>query len=193
MLHQGKAYLLGAFGDLHCVEFLSGKVVWKTNILERFDAAVPTWGCCATPLVVGSSLIVNPGGSKASLAALDLTTGEVVWTLPPENAAGYGSFISLEVDGNPQIVGCDENGLGGWDPRTGKRLWRIVDEGQAYRAASPVALGVRLLLGDETNGTAVYRFLDEGRPQLGRMARVLAQDYSLGLVRTFSRSGGSIS
>lgn len=98
--------------------------------------------------MIGKSLIVNPGSEKASLAALDLNTGRVVWTAAPEDPSAYGSFVSLSFAGERQIVGCDAHGLAGWDPATGIRLWSLPDEGEAYHAPSPVAWDGHLVLGD---------------------------------------------
>jgi hypothetical protein len=69
-------------------------------------------------------LIVNPGGDKASLVALDRRTGRVVWAAPGEPAA-YASFILGEFGGRRQIVGYDRTSVGGWDVATGERLWRL--------------------------------------------------------------------
>ena len=64
VIHGSFVYLLGAFGDLHCVNLYGSGVVWRRNIIKDFDAKLPTWGTCSTPLVVGDSLVVNPGGPR---------------------------------------------------------------------------------------------------------------------------------
>ncbi|MBN1418291.1 MAG: PhnD/SsuA/transferrin family substrate-binding protein, partial [Planctomycetes bacterium] len=76
---DGMAYLLGAFGDLHCVDLAAGGVVWKMNIAAAFGAKLPRWGVSASPLAIGDKLIVNPGGRDASIVALDRRSGAVLW------------------------------------------------------------------------------------------------------------------
>jgi hypothetical protein len=82
---------------------------------------------CAAPLVVDEKLIVNPGGSKASVVALHRLTGEVLWQSPGAPAA-CASFILAEVAGKRQVVGYDVRSAGCRDLATGKRLWTLEPE-----------------------------------------------------------------
>jgi len=164
---DGLAYLLGAFGHLHCVKLDTGEVVWKRHLAADFGAKRPTWGYAATPLAVDDLLIVNPGAKGASLVALNRRTGKVVWKSPGRSAA-YSSFILATFGGVRQIVGYDATSLGGWDPKTGRRLWELVPpvEGD-YNVPTPIALGDKLLVATENNGTRLYAFGPGGaiRPQ----------------------------
>src|SRR5687767_2861014 len=125
VIHHNRAYLLGAFGDLRCLEMADGTVVWQRQIAREFSARLPTWGLCSPPLIVDDMLIVNPGGTNASIAALDLATGATRWTTPGAQAA-YAAFIMGNFGGHWQLVGYDQHSLGGWDPCTGKRLWQLI-------------------------------------------------------------------
>ncbi|NOY80683.1 MAG: PhnD/SsuA/transferrin family substrate-binding protein [Kiritimatiellaeota bacterium] len=178
VVRDGLVYLLGAFGDLHCVRESDGEVVWRCNILDKFGAALPTWGTCATPLIVGDRLIVNPGAPEASLAALDKTTGRVLWTTPG-NPPGYGSFIVGTFGGRRQIVGHDAVSLGGWNPETGKRLWKLTPpvEGD-FNVPTPIDVNGRLLVVSENNGARLYGFGRDGRirPQPVAVNSALAPD-----------------
>ena len=62
LIDQGRVYMLGGHGDLHCVSLADGKTVWSRHLPRDFGAAVPTWGYCSSPLAVDGKLIVNPGG-----------------------------------------------------------------------------------------------------------------------------------
>jgi hypothetical protein len=118
VIHQGMVYTLGAFGDLYCLNLDSGKVVWRKQLAEDFQAKRPSWGWSSTPLIVGDKLIVNPGAKDASLVALDRRTGTVLWSTPGD-PPGYASFILATFADVTQIVGYDAASLGGWDPQTG--------------------------------------------------------------------------
>jgi outer membrane protein assembly factor BamB len=163
VVHDGLVYLLGAFGHLNCVRLASGEVVWQKHLPEDFGAKVPTWGYSSTPLIVDEKLIVNPGAKEASLAALDRLTGRVVWTAPGA-PPGYASFVLADLGGVRQMVGYDLDSLGGWDPETGERLWRLVPEFEGdFNVPTPIVLGDRILVTTENNGTRLYGFDDKGR------------------------------
>jgi outer membrane protein assembly factor BamB len=171
VIHGDRAYLLGAFGHLYCVRWKTGDVVWKRHLVTEFSAELPTWGMSASPLVVGNKLIVNPGGKDASLAALDLETGRTIWTTPGEPAA-YASLILATLGGVEQIVGYDAVSVGGWDARTGSRLWTLEPpEPNDFNVPTPVELDGRLLLTSENNGTRLYEFDSDGRIRSEPVAR----------------------
>ena len=97
-MHDGKAYLLGAFGELRCVSVSDGSTVWQRDLPREFHAKLATWGMCATPLLVDDLLILNPGGADASLVALECATGKTRWATPGAPAA-YAAFICGEFGG----------------------------------------------------------------------------------------------
>ncbi len=163
VIHGGFAYLLGAYGDLHCVAMHTHQILWRRNIAMDFGANLPPWGLCSTPLIVDDVLIVNPGAEDASLVALGLYTGEMLWKTPG-GAAAPGSLILGTFGGVRQIVGYDADSLGGWDPNTGERLWTHLPDKQGdYNVTTPVNINGRLLVATKNNGTRLYEFRDGGR------------------------------
>jgi len=165
LVHDGKVYLLGAFGDLNCLDAVSGKVMWTRNIQREFGAKMPKWGYSASPFVVGDKLIVNPGGKDASLAALDRLTGQTIWTIPG-NQSAYASFIVATLGGKAQIVGYDVHSLGGWDPEKGTRLWKLTPPSPGdFNVPTPVVCDGQLLVSTENNGARLYAFNPDGTIQ----------------------------
>lgn len=163
VIHGDRVYLLGAFGDLHCVDLRDSRIVWRRNILKDFGAEPATWGVSSTPLIVDDKLIVSPGAQEASLAALDLDTGETIWKTYGAPAA-YASLIVGAFGGVRQIVGYDAVSLGGWDPNTGQRLWELLPpERGDFNVTTPVNIDGRILLSTKKNGTRLYAFGDDGR------------------------------
>jgi outer membrane protein assembly factor BamB len=163
VIHGDLVYLLGAFGDLHCVNLRDRQILWRRNIVTDFGAKLPAWGMSSTPLVVDDKLIVSPGAEDASLAALDLHTGEVLWKTPGEPAA-YASLILGTFGGIRQIVGYDATSLGGWDPNTGQRLWELLPpEKGDFNVTTPVNVNGQILLSTKKNGTRLHAFGSDGR------------------------------
>src|SRR5256885_9550403 len=106
----------------------------------------------STPVLVDDLLIVNPGGTNAALAALDCLTGRTRWTAPGSPAA-YSAFICGEFGGRRQIVGYDQKSLGGWDVKTGMRLWRLLPAVQGdFNVPTPIAADSGLIVSTENNG-----------------------------------------
>lgn len=153
LLRGDRAYLLGAFGHLHCVDAADGRIVWKRHLREDFGAADKlVWGVCSSPLIVDGRLIVNPGGPDASLVALDPDTGEEVWRSPGAPAA-FASFVECEFGGRRQIVGFDRDSCGGWDPTTGVRLWTLSPRVAGdFHVPSPVPVAGGVVVVGENNG-----------------------------------------
>jgi len=163
VIHHGKVYLLGAFGGLRCVSLANGRVLWERQLPREFKAKLTPWGMCSPPLVVDDLLIVNPGATNASLAALDCATGRTRWTSPGAPPA-YAPFICAEFSGRRQIVGYDQHSLGGWDVKTGTRLWRLAPPADGdFNVPTPIATEDGLLVSTENNGTRLYHFDDSGR------------------------------
>ncbi|MHC4735220.1 MAG: outer membrane protein assembly factor BamB family protein, partial [Planctomycetota bacterium] len=163
VIHESLIYLLGAFGDLHCVNLKTGQVAWKKNIVKEFGAELVTWGMCSAPLIVDDKLIVNPGGKDASIVALDRRTGQVIWKTPGE-AAAYSSFILAAFGNVRQIVGYDSISLCGWNPETGKRLWKLLPENEGdFNVPTPIYIDGKLLVATENNGCRLYGFDNSGK------------------------------
>jgi outer membrane protein assembly factor BamB len=154
LIHDGRAYLLGAFGHLHCVHLADGRVVWERHLRRDFDATSElVWGVCSSPLVVDGKLIVNPGGPEASVVALDPATGDVLWKTPG-GVAAFSSFVPCTLGGRRQVVGFDAAGLGGWDIVTGERLWTLAPKVAGdFNVPTPLVLDEGVVVATENNGT----------------------------------------
>jgi len=163
VIRDGRVYLLGALGSLHCVRLTDGKILWQRNFIKDLGGSLSPWGSCATPLLVDDLLIVNPGGAKTSLVALDCNTGKTRWAAPG-NPSAYSSFISATLGGKFQVVGYDKVSLGGWDPKSGERLWTLTPPAKGdFNVPTPLVVEGRLLVATENNGTRLYGFGDDGK------------------------------
>lgn len=154
---------LGALGHLNGIDLNTGKQAWQVDLTAEFDvdARLP-WGFCGSPLPVDGKVVVFPGGNDGALAAFDQETGEVAWRSKGKTAA-YGSFILAELGGKSQIVGFDEDSLGGWSPAEGKRLWSVTPRrGSEFHVPTPLVHKGSLIVSTENNGTRLFRFRPGG-------------------------------
>src|SRR5688572_7663082 len=75
-------FALGSDGDLVCLETSSGKPRWQKNLRRDFGGQPGNWAYAESPLVDGNVLVCTPGGSEATIVALDKTSGELIWKAP---------------------------------------------------------------------------------------------------------------
>lgn len=135
-------YALGSDGDLACLEEATGKVVWQKNLRRDFDGKPGIWAYAESPLVDGEKVIVTPGGSTATLVALNKQTGATIWksAVLEGDQAGYASIIVVKAAGHRQYVQFLEKGLVGVDAKTGQFLWRYKEiAGSPANMPTPVA------------------------------------------------------
>ena len=117
-----RLYVLGASGDLTCLETAAGKRVWSVNLLSTFGGSNPKWGLSESPLIVGQRVLVNAGGPGASMVALDKQTGKVIWK-SESDGAGYSSAVVQQVGGTKQAVFFTATRAVGVDVNDGHLLW----------------------------------------------------------------------
>lgn len=152
----------GAFGDVHCLDLATGEVLWAWNLVQDFEGHLPDWGYSGSPLVVGETVILQPGGSDCSLLALNLADGEPLWESPGRGAS-YSSFIVRDSNGAKQVIGLDAETLGGWSLATGERLWELQPQRSGeFQVPTPVWLDERLLVVGENNGIRKHGFKPTG-------------------------------
>src|SRR5215469_8677762 len=119
-------YALGSDGDLVCLETSTGKERWRKNLRDDFAGTPGNWAYAESPLIDGDVLVCTPGGSEATLIALNKKNADTIWraSLPTADPAAYASVVVAETGGIRQYVQFLEKGLVGVDAKTGKLLWR---------------------------------------------------------------------
>ena len=118
-----RLYIMGASGDLSCLETAAGKRVWSLNVLKEFGGSNPRWGLSESPLVYGDRVLINAGGPGASIVALDKRTGKVIWK-SESDGAGYSSAVVQRVGDTEQAVFFTATRALGVDVKDGRLLWQ---------------------------------------------------------------------
>lgn len=120
---DGRLYVLGATGELRCLDARTGVVIWGKNILSENQASNLRWAMAASPLVVDDKVILLPGGSpNKSVAAYNKLTGAPVWKSQSDTAA-YVSPMLVTLAGRRQILVVSANRVFGLVPEDGSLLW----------------------------------------------------------------------
>jgi len=119
-----KLYLISGMMDVVCIS-TDGKVVWRVNLIERFQGKNPRWGYAESPLIYDGKIICHPGGPDAAVAALDVNTGATLWTSKGlSDGPTYCSPILLTLHGVRQVVTHTDGHLVGLDADSGAVLWK---------------------------------------------------------------------
>jgi outer membrane protein assembly factor BamB len=160
-------YALSSDGNLACLETATGKIRWQKNIRTEFGGQPGKWAYAESPLIDGDAVICSPGGSDATLVALNKKTGEPIWksAVPGGDPAAYASVITLELGGIKQYVQFLEKGLVGVEAKTGKFLWRYDKTAQGSPANIPTPIAHEDLIysaGGRSGGGLVKLKADSG-------------------------------
>lgn len=156
-------YAYGASGDLSAIDTATGRKIWSINVLERFGGRNIQWGLSESPLVLRDRIIVNAGGSGASIVAVSKKDGSVLWRSQSDEA-GYSSAILHEVGGIPQAIVFTAQRALGVDTRDGRLLWsydRVSN--RTANIATPIARGNRVFVSsDYGTGAALLELSASG-------------------------------
>ena len=161
-----RVYVVGAAGDLFCLDVETGAVIWERHYIEEFDSFIPTWGVASSPIVDGDRLITVVGAEPGGVVvAFDKRTGEEVWrALDVVGEMGYGQPIIIEAGGARQLIVWHAAALVSLNPETGELYWAEEWEaGGGMSVATPVHSGNYLLVTQFYRGSLMMR-LDQDRP-----------------------------
>ena len=139
---DGRVYALGATGELRVLEDATGRVVWRTEILQDAGADNLQWGMAASPLIVDDTGVVLPGGSGGqSVVAYDRTTGKRVWSAL-DDMQSYSSPMLVTIAGVRQILVFSASRILGLKPDGSGILWEFPWKTQYdVNASQPLLVG----------------------------------------------------
>lgn len=139
-----RLYAFGGTGDLVCLEAASGKKIWGVNVVQTFGGNTPYWGYSESPLIVGDRIILNAGGRRASIVAINKLDGKTLWQNHNDDA-GYSSPMLLRTGSLQQVVFFTGQRALAVDPRDGRLLWTYSRaSNNTANIATPVVRGNRV-------------------------------------------------
>jgi outer membrane protein assembly factor BamB len=135
-------FIIGPFGDFHCVSKKTHKPVWKKNILRDFNGKKPNWAVSQAPVMYKDRVIVAPIGRKAGMVAYRKSSGKVAWRSRPfEGKMTYASPMIAEIGGVNHVMIHTTEQILGVHADTGKILWINDDWTCKIPISSPAPLG----------------------------------------------------
>ena len=138
-IEPGRVYVhFGSFGTA-CLDTSTGKVLWKRDDLPCRHYRGPS----SSPVLFENLLILTMDGADLQYhVALDKRTGQTVWKTNrsvvwnDENVPGqmakdgdlrkaHSTPLIATVAGKPQMFSPGAKAAYGYDPRTGKEIWKV--------------------------------------------------------------------
>jgi outer membrane protein assembly factor BamB len=91
-----------------------------------YDIPTFEWGPASSPIIWNGMVILQCDTQDDSfLLALKAETGDTVWKTPREELPSWGTPTVAMTSSGPQLVTNASNFIRGYDPNTGKELWRL--------------------------------------------------------------------
>lgn len=136
---NGKVYAQSAGGLFQCLDASNGNVLWKADMLTKEATQPPQYGFASSPLVLGDVVVQYASGAgRSDMVAFDAATGAERWSTA-KKTGGYGSPHFATLDGVPQILLLNSEGIQSYDPKDGGKIWEHVwPKKQFPRCVQPV-------------------------------------------------------
>ncbi len=152
VIEDGRVYLTFGSAGTACLDTATFKVLW-----QRTDLPCNHYrGAGSSPTLWRNLLIMHFDGSDVQyVTALDKLTGKTVWKtdrsidfqdLTPEGKPiregdfrkGFSSPLVIEHEGRPLLVSSASKATYGYEPATGKELWRVEERKHHSGSVRPV-------------------------------------------------------
>ena len=153
--------LLGSEG-LFCFE-MNGTLRWRQDLgvmdVGLVDDHGYQWGPASSPVIFENLVIVqNDRHANSFVAAYDVATGKEVWRTTHDEYPSWATPAIVRRGGRTEIVTNSGKYIRGFDPKSGRELWRISDNLTQVKVPTPVAAGDLVIVtgGYPPGGRPIY-------------------------------------
>jgi len=158
-------YVVAVFGSegLACYD-TTGKLLWKQDLgvlnPGLWDDKESSWGHSSSPIIYRDLVIVQADGHKQSfIAAFNLKDGKQAWRVERNEITSWATPTIYQGKDRTEVIANGGRYIRGYDPLTGKELWRFSDnETQVKMQAPQVAHDLIYITGGYPAGRAMYAF-----------------------------------
>jgi len=106
--------------------------------LGAYDIPTYEWGSASSPVIWNNLVILQCDTQDDSfMMALDAATGKTVWKTERDEIPSWGTPTVALTSSGPELVANASNYIRGYDPRTGKELWRL---GRSSKITAPTPI-----------------------------------------------------
>jgi outer membrane protein assembly factor BamB len=143
--------IVAFFGSQGLYAFAAGdgKLKWKKDLgilnVGAYDLPEYEWGTASSPIIYRNLVIVQCDQQTGSfLLAADLDTGKTIWRTDRAELPSWGTpHIVERAGGGAELVTNASNFVRGYDPATGRELWRL---GGSSKITAPTPISAKGLV-----------------------------------------------
>ena len=121
---------------------VNGKLLWKVNMgrvdMGAYDIPTYEWGPASSPIIWKDLVIVQCDTQTDSfIIAFNADTGKAVWKTKRDEIPSWGTPTVATTSKGEELIANASNFIRGYDPRTGKELWRL---GRSSKITAPTPI-----------------------------------------------------
>jgi outer membrane protein assembly factor BamB len=158
-------YVVALFGSegLACYD-IKGKLLWKQDLgvlnPGLWDDKESSWGHASSPIIYRDLVIVQADGHKQSfIAAFNLKDGKQAWRVERNEITSWTTPAIYQGKDRVELIANGGRYIRGYDPLTGKELWRFADNDTQVKMQAPlIANDLIYITGGYPPGRAMYAF-----------------------------------
>jgi outer membrane protein assembly factor BamB len=158
-------YVVALFGSqgLSCYD-VDGKLLWSKDLgvlnPGLWDDPSSSWGHASSPVIYRDLVIVQADGHAQSfIAAFDLKSGKQVWRVERGEIASWSTPTINTAAKRTELIANGGRYIRGYDPLTGKELWRFADSNTEVKMQAPlIANDLIYITGGYPPGRSMYAF-----------------------------------
>jgi outer membrane protein assembly factor BamB len=158
-------YVVALFGSegLACYD-TKGTLLWKQDLgvlnPGLWDDKESSWGHASSPIIYRDLVIVQADGHKQSfIAAFNLKDGKQAWRVERNEITSWTTPTIYQGKDRVELIANGGRYIRGYDPLTGKELWRFADNDTEVKMQAPlVAHDLIYITGGYPPGRKMYAF-----------------------------------
>jgi outer membrane protein assembly factor BamB len=184
-IKAGRVFVHNTDGNLICLNFADGKVLWSHATRAGLSPNATDLGCVSSPLVTDKAVILHAGGTEGSVIAYAVGTGDVLWNAFSDLPT-MSSPVPAVLDGKAQVLLITRSFLRSLDPDTGAPNWQYATHHQTAHTlfgATPVVSGNDVFVsGWHGLAARVVRVSGQERERLWVRNDALSSDFATPIV-----------
>jgi outer membrane protein assembly factor BamB len=130
---------------------LNGKLLWQKDLgvlnPGLYQEPSSEWGQSSSPVIYKDLVIVQSDGHKQSfIAAFNLKDGKQVWRVERGEITSWSTPTIYESKTRTELIANGGHYIRGYDPLTGKELWRFFDNDTQVKQQAPIVANDLLIV-----------------------------------------------